>query len=78
LNGTSSKKQKPDQKNKNKSTRRTKSKPSFLGYITQDEEGEEGSGNPENRTPKKDKVVVISSEEDDEQEVNDESGEKQS
>jgi hypothetical protein len=75
LNGTSSKRQKPEQKSKNKSTRRTKSKPSFLGYISQDEEAEEGSNNPENKTPKKEKLVVVSSEED-EQDVDDESGEK--
>ena len=75
LNGTSSKRQKPEQKSKNKSTKRTKSKPSFLGYISQDEDGVEGSNNPENMTPKKEKLVVVSSEED-EQNVDEESGEK--
>lgn len=76
LNGTSSKRAKPEQKSKKSSSRRTKSKPSFLGYISQDEEAEnEGSNNPENRTPKKEKLVFVTSDED-EADVDEQSGEK--
>lgn len=55
-NGTSLKKLKPEQKRKSGS-RRQKAKPSFLGYISPDDD--EGSNNPENRTPRKEKVKEV-------------------